>query len=240
MRNGYFFVLFFFVFVSCIPKVQSQSDLQLIKTVQLAISEPSGITVFDEFLYIVSDENGTIYKTTLYGKVLKKIKTNCTDLEGVTYNPIDESLVVVDEAKRKIIAFDLKGNQFAKNNIKGKQNYKNSGLEGVCFDTSKNKMYAINEKMPKQLLELNLKGEILDAHKLDFSKDVSGICYDEINDNLWVISDESKAIYTINKKGKLFKKYKTGIEKMEGIVIYKQKIYVVSDDLNKLYIFKKP
>ena len=72
----------------------SQSDLKLIKTVKLTISEPSGITVFNNHLYIVSDENGTIYKTTLDGKVLQKIKTSYSDLEGITYNPFSENLIV--------------------------------------------------------------------------------------------------------------------------------------------------
>lgn len=240
MKKFFLFFISISCIVACIQKVSAQSELKLIKTVKLAISEPSGITVFNKHLYIVSDENGTIYKTNLDGKVLQKIKTNYADLEGITYNPIAENLLVVDESKRNLIELDFKGNLIKKRNIKGKQKNKNSGLEGVCFDTSKNKIYVLNEKSPKQLLELNLKGEIKNKFELDFSKDVSGICYDENNDNLWVTSDESKAIYQISKKGKLLNKYKMSIEKMEGIVIYLNKIYVVSDSLNTLYIFEKP
>ena len=217
----------------------SQSDLKLIRTVKLTISEPFEITAFNNHLYIVSDENGTIYKTTLDGKVLQKIKTNYSDLEGITYNPFAENLIFVDESKRNLIELDFKGKLIKKRNIKGKQKNKNSGLEGVCFDTSKNKIYVLNEKLPRQLLELNLKGEIKNKFELDFSKDVSGICYDESNDNLWVTSDESKAIFQISKKGKLLNKYKTSIDKTEGIVIYRNKIYVVSDSLKTLYIFEK-
>lgn len=240
MKNYHFFILLLFFLIACSPKVTSQSDLKLIKTVKLTISEPSGITVFNNHLYIVSDENGTIYKATLDGKVLQKIKTNYSDLEGITYNPFSENLIVVDESKRNLIELDFKGNLIKKRSVKGTQKNKNSGLEGVCFDTSKNKIYVLNEKSPKQLLELNLKGEIKNKFELDFSKDVSGICYDENEDNLWVTSDESKAIYQISKKGKLLNKYKMSIEKIEGIVIYLNKIYVVSDALNTLYIFEKP
>jgi len=96
-------------------------------------------------------------------------------------------------------------------------------LEGVCFDTSKNNIYVLNEKSPKQLLKLNSKGEIKD---------------DEKRNNFWVISDESKAIYQISKKGILQKKHKTGIKKGEGIAIYKNRLYVVSDNLKTLYVFE--
>jgi len=160
VKNYHFLILLLFFLIACSPKVTSQSDLKLIKTVKLTISEPSGITVFNNHLYIVSDENGTIYKTTLDGKVLQKIKTNYSDLEGITYNPFTENLIVIDESKRNLIELDFKGNLIKKRNVKGKQKNKNSGLEGVCFDTSKNKIYVLNEKSPKQLLALNLKGEI--------------------------------------------------------------------------------
>jgi len=240
VKNHLFFVLLSFILIACSPKVNSQSDLKLIKSIKLSISEPSGITIFNGNLYIASDENGIIYRTNLEGEILQKIKTSFSDLEGISYNPISKNLLLVDESKRHLITLNFDGTFIEKVKVKGKQEHKNSGLEGVTFDTSKNKIYVLNEKSPKQLLELNLKGEIKNKFELDFSKDVSGICYDENEDKFWVISDESKAIYQISKKGKLRNKYKVSIEKMEGIVIYRSKIYVVSDSLNKLFIFEKP
>jgi len=227
-----------FIFIGCLPKVNSQSDLKLIETIALKIPEPSGITAYENHLYIVSDQNGTIYKCTLKGETIKKMRTQISDLEGITINPVSEKIIVINEVKRSLITLNFDGSFVKKKKIKGKQDNKNHGLEGITFDTSSNNFYALNEKSPKQLLKLSLKGEIKDKYHLDFSKDISGICYDEKKDNLWVISDESKAIYQISKKGKLKKKYKIGIEKGEGIVIYNNLIYVVNDYLNSLYVFE--
>ncbi|MFD1294891.1 SdiA-regulated domain-containing protein [Lutibacter holmesii] len=226
------------LFFGCSPKATSQAELNLVDTIKLNIDEPSGITAYKKHLYIVSDQNGNIYKTTLSGEVVEKIKTNYKDLEGITTLPSLKKIAIVNEAKRSLIYLNFKGKFLNKHKIKGKQEESNSGLEGICFDSSKKRLFAINEKEPKQLLELSLKGNIKNKYPLSFANDVSGICYDKNNDCLWIISDESKAIYRISKEGKLLKKYKTGVLKGEGIAIYKNHVYVVSDYLNTLYVFK--
>jgi len=240
VKKLFLFVIIIASFVACSSKVKSQSKLKPTESFKLSIKEPSGIAVFDNHLFIVSDQNGTIYKTSLEGKILKKIKTNYSDLEAITINPITENFFIVNESKRSLIELDSKGKMIRKTKIKGKQKTKNNGLEGICFDTSKNKIYALNEKSPKQLLELNLKGEIKNKFELDFSKDVSGICFDAKTNSLWIISDESQTIFNISKKGKLLKSFTISVEKGEGIAIYNDKIYVVSDSLNKLFIFEFP
>ena len=224
--------------IACADKATSQAELKLVNTIKLKIAEPSGITAYKKHLYIVSDQNGGIYKTTLTGEVVEKIKTNYKDLEGITIIPSSKKIAIVNEAKRSLIYLNLKGTFLNKHKIKGKQEESNSGLEGICFDSSQKRLYAVNEKAPKQLLALNLKGDIKNKYPLNFSKDVSGICYDKNSDCLWVISDESSAIYQVSKKGKLLKKYKINVDKGEGIVIYKKHMYVVSDSLNTLYVFE--
>ena len=238
MKNVFLFVVISTILFGCSPKAASQAELKLIDTIKLKIAEPSGITAYKKHLYIVSDQNGAVYKTTLTGEIVGKIKTNYKDLEGITIVPSSKKIAIVNEDKRSLIYLSLKGQFLNKHKIKGKQEESNSGLEGICFDSSIKRLFAVNEKAPKQLLELNLKGEIKNKYPLNFANDVSGICYDKINDCLWIISDESKAIYRISKKGKPLKKYKIGILKGEGIAIYKNHIYVVSDYLNTLYVFK--
>lgn len=238
MKKGILFIVITSVLIACSSKVNLPSDLKLIKSIKLAIPEPSGITVFDKYLYIVSDHNGTIYKCSLNGETIERIRTKQSDLEGITIDPISKNIIVINEAKRSLIYFNFDGILIKKQKIKGKQKNPNSGLEGICFDTSKNNMYVLNEKAPKQLLKLDENGKIIAKNNLSFSKDVSGICYDKKTNSLWVISDESKAIYNITKKGELLKSYKIPVEKAEGIVIYKNRIYVVSDDLKTLYVFE--
>lgn len=240
MKKLFIFVIIVVGVISCLPKVNSQTQLKLINSFKLSIKEPSGITVFENHLFIVSDHNGTIYKTTFEGEIVKKIKTNYSDLEGITIHPETENIFVVSESKRILIELNSKGKLIQKTKIKGKQHHKNSGLEGVCFDFKKNRLFAINEKSPMQLFELNLSGKLLKTYDMDFSKDISGICFDEKTNSLWLISDESQTIINISKKGKLLKNYTIPVDKGEGIAIHKNKIYMVSDSSKELFVFDLP
>lgn len=240
MKNSVLFLSIAFILSSCSSKVSMQSDLELLKTVNLDIVEPSGITVFQDYLYIVSDHKGTYYKTTLEGKILQKYTTKFSDLEGITYNSISHNFLVVNESKRTLVTLDSIGNIIQKNKIKGKQKHNNSGLEGICFVEDEETIVVVNESAPTQLVFLNLKGEITAKLTLAFSKDISGICYEKETSSFWIVSDESQSIYQITKNGKLLKSYKIPVKKAEGIVIQNNIIYVVSDSSNKLYVFKRP
>lgn len=237
-------VLFVFIislsFVGCADKANSQESLKPIDTFDLLIKEPSGITFFDNHLYIVSDKNGALYKTNLKGEIIKKIKTDFNDLEGITVNPKKPSLLIVSESKRQLIEVDFKGKLIKKFKIDGKQHDVNHGLEGVCYDSEKGLIYLVNEKSPKKLLVVSKKGNIKDAIKLDFTNDISGICFDAKSGNLWIVSDESQKIVELTSKGKLLHSYHIPVHKPEGITIVKNNIYIVSDSKNKLFVFKKP
>jgi len=240
MKKTIISVLVALIFVSCSSKISSQGKLELLKKIQLNIPEPSGITSFNNTLFIVSDKNRTIYKTSLEGEILQKVKLKYDDLEGVTIDKSTQNFWVVDESKRALIILDSKGGFLQKIKIKGEQQHKNSGLEGVCFVENENSLVVLNEKQPRQLLALNLNGEILRKIDFNFSKDISGICFDESSNSFWIVSDESQLILNINKKGELIKSYNIPVKKAEGIIIYNNNLYVVSDSENALYIFKKP
>lgn len=240
MKKLLFLVFIAFNLGSCAPKTNLLSDLELLKTIKLTISEPSGITAFKEHLYIVSDHNGAIYKTTFDGEILHKIDTKFNDLEGITIESSSNNIWVVDESKRQLIKLDSTGYFIIKYKIKGKQKTKKGGLEGVCFVENEKALYLLNEKSPTQLLQLNLNGEISNMFTLKIGKDVSGICFDKISTSFWIVSDESKSISNVTKTGKLIKSYKIPVTKAEGIDIYDNKLYVVSDIENKLYVFKMP
>lgn len=225
---------------ACSNKINSQEPLKPIKSFDLLIKEPSGITFFDKHLFIVSDNNGTIYKTTLKGELVKKIKTDFNDLEGIAINPKKPSFLIVSESKRQLIEVDFKGKLIKKSKIEGKQHDTKHGLEGICYHAEKGVVYAVNEKSPKKLLILSKKGKLKGSFKLDYTNDISGICIDKETGNLWIVSDESQKIVELTLKGKLVNSYYIPVTKPEGITIAKNKIYIVSDAKNKLYIFKKP
>jgi len=228
------------LFSACIPQQKKNVSLKPLEVVKLNISEPSGISYFNNHLYIVSDQNGIVYKTSLDGEIQQKIKTKYSDLEGITIDTNSKEIWLVSEGKRKLIAIDSLGRKVKSFIIKGKQKRENSGLEGVCYDKIDSVLYVVNEKSPKQLLKLNLTGEITSTIDLKFADDISGISKDDKFNNLWIVSDESNSIYNIDKKGELLKKYKISVPKAEGIVVINNRIYIVSDSSKKLYIYEKP
>ncbi|PHS54067.1 MAG: hypothetical protein COB01_02680 [Lutibacter sp.] len=238
MKKVGFLVFLAVVLISCSSKNSSENKLELIKTIRLTIPEPSGITSFNGKLFIVSDRNGVIYQTSFEGKILHKIKTNFDDLEGITIDENSKNILVVSEEDRALIVLDSLGNFIRKIKIKGKQKYHNGGLEGICF--YEDALCIINEKSPKQLLLLNVEGEILDKIKLDYSKDISGICFDQSSNSFWIVSDESALILNINKKGEFIKSFKIPVAKAEGIVINNNNLFIISDSSNSLSIFKIP
>lgn len=239
MKKRLFILVVLLSFMSCAEKANSQEPLKLINTFDLLIKEPSGITFFNNHLYIVSDNNGAIYKTNLKGEIIKKIKTDFNDLEGITVNTKKPSLFIVSESKRLLIELDFNGEKIKKLKIKGKQHESKHGLEGICYDATKDMLYLVNEKSPKKLLLVSKKGNIKNSFKLDFTKDISGICIDTETDNLWIVSDESQKIVELTSKGKLLNSYNIPVDKPEGIVIEGNNIYIVSDSKNKLFVFKK-
>jgi uncharacterized protein YjiK len=238
MKKLGFLVFLALALLSCSSKISSENKLEPLKIINLNIPEPSGITIFNNKLFIVSDRNGTIYQTSFEGKVLHKIKTKFNDLEGITIDENSKNILLVSEENRALIILDSLGNFIKKIKIKGKQQQNNGGLEGICL--YENTINVINEKSPKQLLQLNGKGKIIKKIKLAYSKDISGICFDKSSNSFWIVSDESKLILNIGKKGELIKSFKIPVTKAEGIVIHNNNLFIVSDNLNSLFIFKIP
>ncbi|MBI9040045.1 SdiA-regulated domain-containing protein [Lutibacter sp.] len=232
-------IVFISFFSSCIFNGNSSAELKIVNSYKLNIKEPSGITYFNNYLFIVSDFNGVVYKVDLKGKIVDEIKIKTKDLEGITVND-NGDFFVVSESKRALFQINSNGEIIKKNKVKGNQKHNNSGLEGLCFSLDNDSFYAVNEKSPKQLLNISKKGKILSEINIDFAKDLSGICEDTAKENLWLLSDESQKIFKTTKKGELLKSYKIPVKKAEGIVVVQKQIYIVSDSQNKLYVFKKP
>lgn len=228
-------ILTLFFFWSCESNSQR---LEPITEIPLKISEPSGITYHNNHLFIVSDNDGIIYKTNLKGKIKGRIKTKLNDVEGIAYVKGKSKFLLTDERRRTIVEIDQQGNVLSKHKIGNKQGSKNSGLEGICINSERNELFVLNEKNPKQLIRLNINFEVSGYTKINFAKDLSGCCF--YKGNLWLVSDQSHKIYKVSSSGELLSSYKIPVDKAEGIVIVKDLIYVVSDSRNKLYTFNLP
>ena len=74
---------------------------------------------------------------------------------------------------------------------------------------------------------------------INFSKDVSGIFFDDNDNTLWILSDESQRIFKTDLSGNPIEEFKIKITQPEGITINKTrtKLYIVSDKTENLYVF---
>ncbi len=221
---------------------ENQITLTAIKQIDLKTPEPSGLHFDDKTntLWVVSDENSTIYNLTPDGKIIGKLKVNGKDLEGITiFN--DSVLVTILERDRIIIFLDKKGNELNRINvdISGKPN---KGLEGITYNSNKNCFYLVNEKEPGLLFEIDINGEIKSQKKLTFASDYSGLFYNKLDNSLWITSDEDKALFKCSIDGKVQQKYSIDIEQIEGVAfdVKNKLLYIISDPLEQLFIFEMP
>jgi uncharacterized protein YjiK len=242
MTNVLFFaVISTFLFIHCNQKSQpTKAKLTYIGSYAISVPEPSGLdlTFEEDGFWTVSDETSTIYKLDADGNVVKTLKVEGIDFEGITV--IDDStLAIVLERERELVVLDTSGNEI--NRIKLPfEGEANSGLEAITYNPNDGHFYILNEKKPSLLIELNDKLEVLNVDTLKFSKDVSGIYLDVANNVLWMLSDEDQLIIKTDLRGKVIEKINISIVQPEGITIDKKgkRLYLVSDNRETLYVFE--
>ena len=218
------------------------NSLTAIEIYDVKVPEPSGL-YFDNktsTLWTVSDENGTIYNLDLEGNTLNTLKIDGYDLEGISFIN-DSILVTVLEQDRIVVLLDRSGKEIKRFGIeiKGK---KNEGLEGVTYSVLDSTLYIVSEKKPGILLKTDLSGKILSKTELTFASDYSGVHYFDKDSTLYIISDEDKAIFKCGLDGTVLAKYRVKIKQIEGIAIDSKNsiMYLISDPLEKLFVFNLP
>jgi uncharacterized protein YjiK len=234
-----FFLAFFCTFCGNNIKEISDKTLNFSLAERIPVPEPSGLdmTTDGTGFWIVSDENSTVYLIDGWSRIIKHFKVNGADLEGITV--IDDSTVaVVLERTREVVILDTSGVEIkrAKLNLEGELN---SGLEGITYNSKGKKFYILNEKKPQLLIVLDQNLIELKRDTLNFSKDVSGIYFDSLDNTLWILSDESQRIFKTDLSGNPIEEFKIKITQPEGITLNKarKKLYIVSDKAENLYVF---
>ena len=216
-----------------------------VKTMQFSVAEvipvrePSGLDLtFDETgFWTVSGENSKVYLIDSWGREVKSFKVKGQDLEGITV--IDErTLGVVLERTREVVILDTSGLELKRKKL-DVEGELNTGLEGITFDPKGKRFYVLNEKKPRLLLTLDENLNELKRDTLNFSKDVSGIYFDNVDKTLWILSDESQRIFKTDLSGNPIEEFKIKVTKPEGITFNKTrtKLYIVSDITSNLYVF---
>ena len=225
--------------------------LTLISEHKLSIEDPSGLTldVSGNFLWTVSDQSGgLVYKITFDGNILGALGYRGDDMEGITMNPNDETLWIVEERLREIVQLDSQGRVLQRVEVPVQIVNVNDGLEGVAIDPITEHFYIINEKSPTEFIELNDKFEVVRRVTINsrsnfggnFSlNDLSGIFYANETREFWIVSDESMRIVVTNFELNPLRSYDLGKRKFEGIAVDTEvrRVYLVNDEENKLYVY---
>lgn len=189
-------------------------------------------------LYTVSDNTAKVYKISTKGKILSELKYTGNDLEGVTY--VDNQYIyIAEERLREIVKLDLQGNQIGLKAIPVKINDANNGLEGIAYAAFNQHFYIVNEMNPDLLIETDKNLNVLNSYTLSFANDYSGICVDNVNQNLWIVSDMSATVNKCTMQGDVIENYRIPVYNAEGIAFDPESnnIYVVSDAEARLYLF---
>jgi len=194
---------------------------------------------YADILYTVSDRTAKAYKITTKGKVLSELSYTGSDLEGICYVE-NQFIYVAEERLRKIIRLDLQGNQIGEKTIPVEINDENQGLEGISYATSNKHFYILNEKNPGLLIETDENLNVLKSFPLSFASDYSGVCVDNVNQQLWIVSDESASVTKCTMKGELIESYRIPVSNPEGIAFdpMSNKLYIISDVESRLYLFQ--
>ena len=225
--------------ISTLASCSLQGKLDLVKKMDSKVPEASGLTLDSAFLYVVSDENGDIYKLDFEGKRVDRLKTKTKDVEGIA--KMDNQFVLVDEANQKAYTYNLKGDRKESYKLKQPKIYDpQNGLEGIAYDRYTNSLMILNEKNSGQLLQFDTSFNMTKHTFLGSFSDYSGIA--TTKDYIWIISDEASGLAQYDRDMNLKKIYTIGIDSPEGIAIDEAAglIYIVSDTTSELVVFKLP
>lgn len=206
----------------------------------LDISEPSGIAYnsIKNSLFVVSDGRSDIFEIDFTGVVKSIIPTSGSDLEGIAFSINCDTMYMVEETKQLVSIFSSSGTFLRSFPVNVATN-PNHALEGITRNNIDGRLTVLNEKLPCMLLEFNNTSEIR-RKEINYTIDISDIFFEESSNYYWVVSHESQKILKLSHDFNLISEWSIPVIQAEGITIVLDKIYVVSDTENKMYVFQKP
>ncbi len=225
-----------------VPVIENPiGSLEMLESYHVDVPEPSGLSFGpgNNTLLTVSDHTNKVYELTLQGEVIRVLDYVGKDLEGVTYNPDKHIIVVAEEADRDITFIDYEtGNKVESYAIEISFGSDNSGLEGVSYNNNSRMYYIVNETNPDLLVIWSPEHGIISETKLNFASDYSGIFIDESHSLIWMVSDQSRALYKCDYNANVIMTYYLDELKYEGVVIDNDVAYLINDATGRLNIYK--
>ena len=204
-----------------------------------AVPEPSGLVYNSKnnTLMTVSDQNSTVYEIDFTGKVLRSMVIPSSDMEGIVLSAGCDTMYIAEETKELITTYLVNGTKLSSFPV-NVATVLSHGPEGVTLDNN-NHIFVLNEKQPMMILEY-YQGKEVSRREINYSTDCSDIFYEASTDCFWIVSDESKKVFKMNRDGVVLSEWLIPFEKGEGITFANGKMYIVNDADAKLYIFSKP
>lgn len=218
------------------------TELEKIESFWINVPEPSGLAlnVNGTSLWTVSDHTAKVYQLSFSGQLLKTLRFQGEDLEGVSQSPLDFSLWVTEERSRELVQLDTLGTEIERSLVNVENREENSGLEGAAIDPQSGARFIANEKKPALIARLNSRNQIQESWDIHITEDCSGLAFEPSGEFIWFVSDESKKVVKLNRQGNRISTYKINVDKAEGIAVSTADslIYIVSDSEQKLYLFR--
>ncbi len=251
-----FLVSLIFLLGGCETITETEDDIKpvdpdLIEKFSLGINDPSGLTldISGEFLWTVGDNPGdSIYKISFTGEQLGVITGyEGDDMEGITMNPNDGTLWIVEEKLRQMIQLTTEGEVLQVVDMPVEIINTNDGPEGIAWNPENNHVFLLNEKNPHRFIELDSNFEVVRSIPIDFEPpfdllDLSGLFYIQETGELWMLSDDSKKIVVTDIELKPLRAYTLPSDKLEGIAVdmANNRLYLVNDQKNSFSVFHLP
>ncbi len=222
--------------------IESSYSIELIASYLLDIAEPSGLSwaLNQKDLIVVDDHTNKAFLIDIKGNKLSDFSYAGDDTEGITIDVLNNEIWIAEEAKSELIQLDSIGNKIQSYKIDISRDSDKKGLEGLTYDSNNKIFYILNEAEPGLLIKWQVNSGIINETQLQFAQDYSGIFFDNVEQSLWILSDQSQELYFCDLNANVKQTFKLDYNKAEGIVFDSTNglLYIVSDSEQRLYIYK--
>ena len=239
-------------------KIDTQKSLnvEFLKVITEIEDNLSGVTYSPktDTLFAITNAPRFIYELSKKGEILRTIELlGFNDTEDITYIE-DDLFAIVDEENKTFYVVRIKENQTSINifesikQVKLDYNYfENFGLEGITYNKSKDEFYLVNERLPKKVISVEglMSGKTLKIKTLDnliknnyYLSDLSAIHFDNIKEELFLLSDESKILAMVNQEGDFISFFDIKADPYLSKMIHPEG--VTTDNDGNIYIVGEP
>ena len=188
------------------PKLPEMPVLGTVTRIEVAsVPELSGLclTADGSALWTVGD-NGWFGQVSFDGKVTKYWAVSGTDMEGITMHPKTGDLYIAIEPKKVYRIkppYDKPSSFETVITVDEASGYGNSGMEGITY--YKDDMLIVGTQTNANVWFYTIdgkkvKGPISLKKVYSGVKEVGGLCYDAVNDWLWVTDSETHKIFVFD------------------------------------------